>query len=85
MWPGCEWLIQNWWVGLVMVIIALPLVVLYYVLLVRAILEMLPRKANTVLLAFSVLAVIPIPPLLILGVLMIIIWKIHKGTLPEAP
>ncbi len=85
MWSGCEWLIQNWWLGLVMVIIALPFVVLYYVLLVRAILEMLHRKANTVLLAFSVLAAIPIPPLLILGVLMIIIWKIHKGNLPVAP
>ena len=64
-------------------LVVLGLLILYYVLLVRATLEMLRRDANKVLLAFSFLALVPAPPFLILGILIIIIWNIHKKTLPE--
>ncbi|MCH7826018.1 MAG: hypothetical protein IH849_14565 [Acidobacteria bacterium] len=65
-------------------LVVLGLLILYYVLLVRVTLEMLRRDANKVLLTFSFLALVPAPPFLILGILIIIIWNIHKKTLPEA-
>ncbi len=49
-------------------------------LLVRALLDMLHQKANTALLVFAMLGLIPLPPLIILGVLMIIIWTLHRQT-----
>ncbi|MDA2930858.1 hypothetical protein MYX84_13090, partial [Acidobacteria bacterium AH-259-O06] len=62
-------------VWVVVGIVVLGLLVLYYVLLARAILEMLRHDANIVLMTFSFLALIPLPPLLILGILIIIIWN----------
>ncbi len=55
--------------------------VAYYILIARSILQMLRVKANTVLLVFAFLALIPVPPLVITGVVVIIIWNIHKEAL----
>ena len=66
------------------ILAAVVLLILYYVLLVRAVLEMLRRGANIVLMIFSLIALIPLPLMLILGILMIIIWHIHKRELPVA-
>ena len=68
---------------LVIGIVFLGLLVLYYFLLVRAILEMLRHDANMVMMAFSFLALVPVPPLLILGIVIIIIWHIHKKSLTQ--
>ena len=68
---------------LVIGIVFLGLLVLYYFLLVRAILEMLRPDANMVMMAFSFLALVPVPPLLILGIVIIIIWHIHKKSLTQ--
>jgi hypothetical protein len=68
---------------LVIGIVFLGLLVLYYFLLVRAILEMLRRNANMVMMAFAFLALVPVPPLLILGIVIIIIWHIHKKSLTQ--
>ena len=54
------------------------LLVTYFVLLVRAILEMLRYRVSTVLLAFSFISLIPFPVFLILGVMILIIWRYHK-------
>jgi len=64
-------------------LIMLVLLVIYYVLLAGAILEMLRREAHVVLLVFAFLALCPLPPCLVMGVLVIIIWYIHKQTLPD--
>ena len=64
-------------------VVLLVLLVLYYVLLVRAILQMLRIQANMVLLFFSFLALVPSPFTVVMGILTLIIWKLHKGTLPE--
>ena len=61
----------------------LGLLILYYFLLVRAILEMLRHDTNMVMMAFSFLALVPVPPLLILGIIIIIIWHIHKKSLTQ--
>ena len=71
----------NFW--LVIGIVFLGLLVLYYFLLVRAILEMLRHDVNIVMMTFSFLALVPVPPLLILGVIIIIFWHIHKKTLTQ--
>ncbi len=68
---------------LVIGIVFLGLLVLYYFLLVRAILEMLRHDTNMVMMAFSFLALVPVPPLLILGIVIIIIWHIHKKSLTQ--
>ena len=69
---------------LVIGIVFLGLFILYYFLLVRAILEMLRQDTNMVLMAFSFLALVPFPPMLILGIAIIIIWHIHKKSLTQA-
>ena len=68
---------------LVIGIVFLGLLVLYYLLLVRAILEMLRNDTNKVMMTFSFLALVPVPPLLILGIVIIIIWHIHKKSLTQ--
>ncbi len=74
------WMADNWLAFTGAGILMLVLLVIYYVLLVQAVLDMLRRKANTALLVFAMLGLIPLPPLIILGVLMIIIWTLHRQT-----
>ncbi len=74
------WMADNWLTLTGIGILMLVLLVIYYVLLVRAVLDMLRRKANTVLLVFAMLALIPLPPFIIVGVLVIIIWTLHGRT-----
>ena len=72
------WMTDNWLAFTGAGILMLVLLVIYYVLLVRVVLDMLRRKANTALLVFAMLGLIPLPPLIVLGVLMIIIWTLHR-------
>jgi len=65
-------------------VVLIALLVLYYSLLVRAILQMLGRETNTVLLFFSFLALVPVPFTLMMGIMVLIIWKLHKRTLALA-
>lgn len=70
--------------GVVSASVGLVLLVIYYVYLARAILEMLDREANAVLLTFALLALIPGPLLLIMGILIMIIWSRHRVRVPDA-
>ena len=65
-------------------VFVLGVLVLYYVLLVQAILQMLRSKANQVLLTFALLSLVTIPPVFLLGVSILIIWHLHKKDLPSA-
>lgn len=67
------------WLALILVLIAIILV--YYYLLVPRIRQMLDLKASPVLLTFALLALIPIPPIVVMGVLIMIIWDGHRKTL----
>ncbi len=53
-------------------------VVVYLVLMARAIIEMLRSDAHGVVLTFACLALIPVPPFLVLGIMVLIIWHYHK-------
>ena len=66
-------------VGLVIGVVVLALLIIYYVFMARAVLQMLVRDTNTVLLIFAFLALIPIPPTVVLGILVMIIWRCHRG------
>ncbi len=66
--------------GIGVAIVLLLLLIPYYIYLVRAILEMLRQPASPVLLAFALLALIPLPPLILLGILLLVIWRRHKET-----
>ncbi len=74
------WMSDNWLTLTGAGILILVLLVIYYVLLVRAVLDMLRQKANTALLVFAMLGLLPLPPFIILGVLVIIIWTLHSRT-----
>ena len=59
----------------------LGLLVLYFVLIVRAIIQMLRYGASSVLLVFSFISLVPFPLILILGITILIIWRYHKKDL----
>jgi len=52
--------------------------VVYLVLMVRAIIDMLRHDVHGVLLTFAFLALIPFPPILVMGIMVLIIWHYHK-------
>ena len=63
------------------IVVLLGLLVLYYALVVRAILEMLRLDVNKILLTFAFLSLIVLPPTLLLGIFILIIWHYHKKTI----
>lgn len=63
-------------------VVCLGLLVIYYYLLARAILEMLRCEAKPVMLFFAFFALIPLPPTVVMGVLVLIIWHLYKKSLP---
>ena len=52
--------------------------VVYLILVIRAIIAMLRYDVNTVLIIFAFLALIPFPLFLIMGIMVLIIWHYHK-------
>jgi len=53
-------------------------VVVYLVLMVKAIIEMLRYDVHGVLLTFAFLALVPFPLFLVMGIMVLIIWHYHK-------
>jgi len=65
-----------------LILILLGLIVLYYVLLVRSILDMLRRNIEQkILLTFAFLSLILSPFTLIMGINVILIWAIYRKSL----
>jgi hypothetical protein len=71
--------------NLTWIVLALPIVlgllVLYLVLVGRAVIQMLRHDVSPVLLTFAFLALIPFPPVLVLGIMILIVWRYHKRDL----
>jgi hypothetical protein len=63
------------------VLVVIGLLVLYLVLMVRAIIDMLRHDVHGVLLTFAFLSLIPFPLILVLGIMILIIWHYHKKDL----
>ncbi len=70
-----NWMTANmgWMMGL-----ALLTLVVYYVFMSRTVLQMLRVGANPALLVFALLALIPLPPTLIMGIVLMIVWALHN-------
>ena len=71
-------LFDNLAVGIPILLVLLGAVVVYLVLLVRAIIGMLRYDVHGVLLTFAFLALIPFPLILVMGIMVLIIWHYHK-------
>ena len=65
-------------------VILLGFLIGYFVLLVRALVEMIRFDAPTVMIVFTYISLIPFPLLLILGILNLIIWHLVRRDLMEA-
>ncbi len=59
-------------------LVSLALVVVYLVFMVRTAIDMLQYDVQGVLLTFAFIALIPLPPLLVTGIVVMIIWHYHK-------
>ena len=55
-------------------VVLVGLLILYFVFLIRALVEMIRLDAPTVMIVFTYISLIPFPLLLILGILNLIIW-----------
>ncbi len=65
-------------------VIVLGFLIVYFVLVVRALVEMIRLDAPTVMIVFTYISLIPFPLLLILGILNLIIWHLVRRDLMEA-
>jgi len=54
------------------------LLVVYLVLIAKAIIDMLRYDVHGVLLTFAFLSLIPFPLILVMGIMILIIWHYHK-------
>ena len=66
-------------IGLLVVLVLI--LVVYYAFMIRAVLQMLRAKANTALIVFGLIACVPFPLILFLGLAILIIWSRHKHDL----
>lgn len=62
-------------------IVVVGLLIVYYVFLVRALVEMIRLDAPGVVIVFTYISLIPVPFLLILGILNLIIWHFVRREL----
>ncbi len=63
---------------IVILVFLIAALVVYLVLMVRAIIDMLRYDVHGVLLTFAFLALVPFPLILIMGIMILIIWHYHK-------
>ena len=79
-----EGMLGNFPIAVIILValVLLGLIVLYYVLLVRSILDMLRRDIKqNILLTFAFLSLIFSPFTLIMGINVLIIWGIYRKSL----
>jgi hypothetical protein len=69
---------DNLAVAIPILVVLIAAVVVYIVLMVRAIIDMLRYDVHAVLLTFAFLALIPFPLILVVGIMILIIWHYHK-------
>jgi len=72
---------NNLAVTIPILVVLIAALVVYLVLMVKAILDMLRHGVHAVLLTFAFLALIAVPLFVIMGVVVLIIWHRHKRDL----
>lgn len=76
---------KNLTIIIPLLLFLLGFLIFYFVLLVRAIIQMLRHNVSSVLLVFSFISLIPFPLILPLGIMILIIWHYHKKDIPAMP
>lgn len=69
---------SNLSIAIPILLVVIAVVVVYLVLMGRAIIDMLRYDVHGVFLTFAFLALIPFPIILIMGIMVLIIWHYHK-------
>ena len=69
---------SNWVIVIPILLVLIGALVVYLVLMVRAIIDMLRHDVHAVLLTFAFLALVPFPLILVVGITVLIIWHYHK-------
>jgi hypothetical protein len=69
---------SNLAIAIPVLLVLIGALVVYLVLMVKAIIDMLRHDAHSVILTFAFLALVPLPPLVIMGILVLIIWHFYK-------
>jgi hypothetical protein len=70
--------LDNLGIAIPVFIVLIAALVVYLVLLVRAILDMLRHDAHVVLITFAFVALVPLPVFVIMGIAVLFIWHFHK-------
>ncbi len=65
-------------------VVLVALLIIYFIFLVRALVEMIRLDAPGVVIVFTYISLIPFPLLLILGILNLIIWHFVRKDLMAA-
>ena len=68
-------------IAIPILLVVLAAVILYYVAMIRSVIEMLRLEANSVLLVFAFLALFPFPLVILAGITILIIWRYHRRDL----
>lgn len=74
--------LSNWAIVIPLLLVLIGALIVYLVLMVRAIIDMLRHNAHRVLLTFAFLALIPLPLFVILGISVLVIWHYYKMDVP---
>ena len=69
---------SNLAVAIPILIVLIGALIVYLVLMARAIIDMLRYDVHGVLLTFAFLALVPFPLILVMGIMVLIIWHYHK-------
>ncbi len=71
-------LLSSLAVTIPILLVLIGVVILYLVLMVRAVIDMLRYDTHGVLLTFAFVTLIPFPPIVVMGIMVLIVWHYHK-------
>ena len=74
----------NWVPITVIGLVLLSALIVYYVFVIRALVDMLRASAPSVMLVFTYLSLIPLPFFIVLGIINLIVWHNVRSDLSQA-
>lgn len=73
----------NWVAIAVFGVFLLSALIVYYVFVTRALINMLRASAPPVMLVFTYISLIPLPFFIVLGIINLIVWQKVRSDLPH--
>jgi len=74
----------NWVAVAVIGLVLLSALIVYYVFVTRALVDMLRASAPSVMLVFTYISLIPLPFFIVLGIINLIVWHKIRSDLSRA-